>query len=189
MINIVPTQRSTQKIKASVAFSIGTTPEVVADSLIHHQGLHIFTNNLNIALLTSANPTFNVNIMGGAVRNNDCDVLGNGIENFFSSYVFDFGIYGVAGMSEHGTLLDFTEDEVRARQLIQANSQTTFLVLDDSKFIRKAHVRGGQIGQASKIFCNSLPPPSILEVIEESESELIVCSEEEPLCRVSPSII
>ena len=42
----------------SVAFSIGTTPEVVADELLHHQRLGIFTNNLNIALLACANPTF-----------------------------------------------------------------------------------------------------------------------------------
>jgi len=164
---------------ASIAFSIGTTPEVVADGLIHHEGLRLFTNNLNIALIGSVNETFNVNIMGGEVRNSDCDVLGSGIEKFFSSYLFDYGIYGVAGVSEHGTLLDFTEDEVRARQLIQENSQNTFLVLDDTKFTRKAHVRGGQISQASKVFCNSMPPPAILEVIEESDCELILCGEEE----------
>ena len=35
----------------SIAFSIGTTPELVADALLHHQGLSVFTNNLNIALL------------------------------------------------------------------------------------------------------------------------------------------
>ena len=163
----------------SVAFSIGTTPEVVADALSHHQRLRIFTNNLNIALLSSENPTFNVNIMGGVVRNSDCDVLGTGIENFFSAYLFDFGIYGVAGVGENGTLLDFTEDEVRARQLIQENSQKTFLVLDDSKFTRKAHVRGGQIGQATKIFCNSKPPLQILEAIESAGSELIICGEKE----------
>ena len=161
----------------SVAFSIGTTPELVAEALLHHQGLSVFTNNLNIALLSCANPSFNVNIMGGAVRNSDCDVLGKGIETFFSSYLFDFGIYGVAGVGEKGTLLDFHEDEVRARQLIQENSRTTFLVLDDTKFGRGAHVRGGHIGQATKVFCNSRPPDPIMEAIEESGSELIVCNE------------
>ena len=161
----------------SVAFSIGTTPEVVADALTHHQRLRIFTNNLNVALLSTVNPTFNVNIMGGVVRNSDCDVLGNGIEKFFSAYLFDFGIYGVAGVGENGALLDFTEDEVRARQLIQDNSQTTFLVLDDTKFTRKAHVRGGQIGQATKVFCNGLPPSSVRDAIASSGSELIICGE------------
>ena len=159
----------------SIAFSIGTTPELVADALLHHQGLNVFTNNLNIALLTCANPSFNVNIMGGTVRNSDCDVLGKGIDTFFSSYLFDFGIYGVAGVGENGTLLDFNEDEVRARQLIQENSRTTFLVLDDSKFGRIAHVRGGHIGQATKVFCNSEPSQQIMDAVEEAGSELVVC--------------
>ena len=82
-------------------------------------------------------------------------------------------------MGEHGTLLDFNENEVRARQLIHENSRTTMLVLDHSKFGRTAHVRGGQIGQASKVFCDTRPPDSIVEVLEDSDSELLICGEEE----------
>ena len=159
----------------SVAFSIGTTPEVVAHGLLNHDNMRIFTNNLNIAVLACSNPGFQVHIPGGNVRNSDCDVLGSGIDKFFSSYLFDFGIYGVAGVGEQGTLLDFHEDEVRARQLIHENSRTTFLVLDDTKFGRSAHVRGGRIGQATKVFCNSQPPDHIIDAIESEGSELIVC--------------
>ena len=164
---------------ASVAFSIGTTPESVAAALLHHKRLRIFTNNLNIAMLACTNPTFEVNVAGGRVRNSDGDVLGPGMEAFLSSYIFDFGVYGVAGVGEHGTLLDFNEDEVRARQLIHENSRTTMLVLDHSKFGRTAHVRGGQISQASKVFCDARPPDSIVEVLENSDSELLICGEEE----------
>ena len=37
----------------SLAFSIGTTPEIVSKALLGHQHLRIFTNNLNIAMLAS----------------------------------------------------------------------------------------------------------------------------------------
>ncbi len=161
----------------SVAFSIGTTPAVVAGALMRHDGLRIFTNNLHIALLACANPTFKVHVAGGAVRNSDCDVLGPGLASFLSSYLFEFGIYGVAGVDEDGTLLDFHEDEVRARQLIHANSRTTFLVLDDTKFGRVAHVRGGRIDQATRIFCNARPPKRIMSLIDASDAELVVCNE------------
>lgn len=164
--------------EASVAFSIGTTPEVVAAALIHHKRLRIFTNNLNIAMLACTNPTFEVNIAGGRVRNSDSDILGRGMESFLSSYIFDYGIYGVAGVGEHGTLLDFYEEEVRARRLIHENSRTTVLVLDHSKFGRSAHVRGGQIGEASKVFCDARPPDEIMEVLERSGSQLVVCDKE-----------
>ncbi len=161
----------------SVAFSIGTTPEIVAGALLRHSDLRIFTNNLNIALLACANPGFRVHVAGGAVRNSDCDVLGPGLESFLSSYVFEYGIYGVAGVDERGTLLDFHEDEVRARQLIHANSRTTFLVLDDSKFGRIAHVRGGTIEQATKVFCNARPPKAIVQRIERAGGELVICDD------------
>ena len=164
---------------ASVAFSIGTTPESVAAALLQHKGLRIFTNNLNIAMLACTNPTFEVNVAGGRVRNSDGDVLGAGMEAFLSSYIFDFGVYGVGGVGEHGTLLDFSEEEVRARQLIHENSRTTMLVLDHSKFGRTAHVRGGEITQASNIFCDARPPTSIERLLENSDSRLTICQEGE----------
>lgn len=163
----------------TVAFSIGTTPEVVAARLQQHNHLRIFTNNLNIAMLACANPSFEVNIAGGRVRNSDRDVLGSGMETFLSSYIFDIGIYGVGGVGQHGTLLDFTEEEVRARQLIHENSRETFLVLDHSKFSRAAHVRGGQIGQATRVFCEARPPKKIMAALEESGSQLVICGEDQ----------
>ncbi len=158
---------------ASLAFSIGTTPQVAAEALLQHERLRVFTNNLNIAMLSCANPTFEVNIAGGRLRNSDRDILGMG--NFMSSYMVDIGIYGVAGVGEDGTLLDFYEEEVRARELIHKNSRKTFLVLDHTKFGRAAHVRGGYIGEATKVFCNAHPPADILEILDNSGTQLVVC--------------
>ncbi len=163
---------------SSLAFSIGTTPEVVAEALLRHERLRVFTNNLNIAMLACANPDFEVNIVGGRLRNSDRDILGAGMESFFSSYVFDIGIYGVAGVGEDGTLLDFTEEEVRARRLIHQNSRSTYLVLDHTKFGRVAHVRGGHIGEATKVFCNAQPPEAIVEALAAAGSELVICTGE-----------
>jgi DeoR family glycerol-3-phosphate regulon repressor len=161
----------------SIAFSIGTTPEIVAEALLRHERLRVFTNNLNIAMLACGNPSFEVNIVGGRLRNNDRDVLGSGMDAFFSSYVFDIGIYGVAGVGEDGTLLDFSEEEVRARRLIHQNSRRTFLVLDHTKFGRAAHVRGGHIGEASMIFCDKRPPEAIVRAISTNGGELVICDE------------
>lgn len=162
---------------ASVAFSIGTTPERVAAALLQHKDLKVFTNNLNIALLMCSNPTFEVNVAGGQVRNSDGDVLGPGMERFLSSYLFDFGIYGVAGVEGDGTLVDFSEREVRARELIHENSRTTMLVLDHSKFGRAAHVRGGQITDIAKIFTDRQPPKNIVDQVANSAAELVICEE------------
>ncbi len=163
---------------SSLAFSVGTTPQVVAEALLNHDSLRVFTNNLNIAMLCCGNLTFEVNIAGGRLRNSDRDILGTGLDEFLSSYMVDIGIYGVAGVAEDGTLLDFYEEEVRARKLIRENSRETFLVLDHTKFERAAHVRGGNVGEATKVFCNAYPPENILEILAGSGTELVVCGEE-----------
>ncbi len=141
----------------SVAFSIGTTPEIICSALLDHDQLRIFTNNLNLALLACSNPGFEVTVAGGRLRNEDRDILGLGMVELFQAYRVDIGIYGVAGVDEDGTLLDFYEEEVRARQIIRQNSREKFLVLDHSKFNRRAHVRGGHIHEASKVFCDRTP--------------------------------
>lgn len=164
---------------SSLAFSVGTTPQVVAESLLKHDRLKVFTNNLNIAMLCCSNPTFEVNIVGGRLRNSDRDVLGAGMDGFLSSLMVDVGIYGAAGVAEDGTLLDFYEEEVHARKLIRENSRETFLVLDHTKFERAAHVRGGNVAEATKVFCNARPPENIVQVLEDAGTELVICNDEQ----------
>jgi DeoR family glycerol-3-phosphate regulon repressor len=142
---------------------------------LDHQHLRVFTNNLNIAMLACTNPTFEVTVAGGRLRNEDRDVMGAGMETLFSAYKVDIGIYGVAGVDEDGTLLDFYEEEVRARQMIRENSRSAYLVLDHTKFGRAAHVRGGKIDEADKIFCDRTPPASIHNMIAHAGAQLIVC--------------
>jgi DeoR family glycerol-3-phosphate regulon repressor len=160
---------------ASVTFSVGTTPELTAEALLHHDRLRVFTNNLNVAMLACSNSTFEVFIAGGRMRNSDRDILGIGMESFLSSFKVDIGIYGVAGVDERGTLLDFYEEEVRARELIRENSRATFLVLDHTKFDRAANVRGGHICDSAKVFCDFHPPEQIVEMIAGSQTELVIC--------------
>ena len=160
---------------SSIALSIGTTPEMVARALQQHKNLRIFTNNLNVAVLACEQSDFEITVAGGRLRNDGSDVLGAGVETFFSSYKVDFGIFGVAGVDEEGNLLDFHEDEVAARQVIQRNCRQSFLVLDHSKFFRNAHVRGGLLNSVDKVFCDCEPPPEILEHLAKSDTQLIIC--------------
>jgi DeoR family glycerol-3-phosphate regulon repressor len=160
----------------SIALSIGITPEMVSKALLAHTHLRIFTNNLNIAFLSCTNPTFEVTVAGGRLCNEERYVVGGGMESLFRAYKVDIGIYSVVGVDEDGTLLDFHEEAVRARQIIRENSRSSFLVLDYSKFGRDAHIRGGRIDEATKIFCDRTPPTAILHLIRRSGTQLILCS-------------
>ena len=80
-----------------------------------------------------------------------------------------------AASTRKARLLDFSSDEVDARESIRDNSRAHFLVLDHSKFSRSAHVRGGHITDASIVFCDRAPPAEIQEMIVRSSAELVLC--------------
>jgi DeoR family glycerol-3-phosphate regulon repressor len=165
----------------SLAFSIGTTPEIVMQALTAHDKLAVFTNNLNVAFSASGNPSFQVTIAGGRLRHGDRDVLGSAAQAFFANYKVDIGIFGVAGVDEDGTLLDFHEDEVAARQSILANCRKSYLVLDHSKFGRSAHVRGGQLADVDAIFTDRPVPDGYLAALEGARTEVFVADGENPV--------
>jgi DeoR family glycerol-3-phosphate regulon repressor len=132
------------------------------------------TNNLNVALVLSRSTSCEVIIAGGKLRAPDYDVVGGEADGFFDRFSVDIGIYGVGGVDENGELLDFSIDEVRARQSLVRNCRLRFLVLDHSKFGRRATVRGGHIREASAVFTERPPPRPIADLLTENNVRLVV---------------
>ena len=100
---------------------LGTTPEYVAQALSSRHDLRIITNNLNVAVAIAQNPDIEITIAGGRLRPIDRDIIGDAAVRFFSGFWAYFGIFGVGGIDQDGTLLDFHSDKVQARQAIVAN--------------------------------------------------------------------
>ena len=68
--------------QASLFINIGTTTEAVAQALIHHRRLRVITNNLNVAMILSANEDFEVIVAGGLVRHRDGGLIGQATIDF-----------------------------------------------------------------------------------------------------------
>ncbi len=166
---------------ASLFFGIGTTPEQCALALAERfeeaGDLRVMTNNLNAALALARNPENRITIAGGELRNTDRDVVAGEAHGFFARFAVDIGIYGVGGVAEDGTLLDFSQDEVAMRQALARHCRRRFLVLDHSKFGRGATVRGGHIAEASIVFTDRPVPPAIAAQLTEAGCQLLVAAE------------
>lgn len=152
---------------ASLMVGLGTTPEYVAQALSNRQNLRIITNNLNVAAAFARNPDVEITIAGGTLRPFDRDVIGDAAVRFFSGFKADIGIFGVGGIDEDGTLLDFASGEVQARQAIVANCRTALLVADASKFGRNATVRGGHLSDCHHFFTDRPLPADFLTIAEQ----------------------
>lgn len=161
----------------SISLGIGTTAQFVAEALLSHRQLKIVTNNLPLAVMVGQNSDFSLAVAGGTVRGGDLDVCGSTIDGFFASYKVDLAIFGVGGIDEDGSLLDFSEDEVRAREAMMRNCRRSYLVLDSSKFTRPAHVHGGRIEQVTAVFCEADPPMSIRRILDQSGVQFVRSSE------------
>lgn len=159
---------------ASLFFGIGTTPEQCAHALAERTGLRVMTNNLNVALALSRNRSCEITIAGGRLRNSDHDVIAGEAHGFFERFAVDIGIYGVGGIAEDGSLLDFNHDEVHMRSELARHCRQRFLVFDHSKFGRGATVKGGHISEASVVFTDKPVPESIARMLAQAQVRLVV---------------
>ncbi len=166
MLNIDAKRRIAQLVArevpdgASLFFGIGTTPEQCALALADHSGLRVMTNNLNVAMALSAARPARSPSPAAACAPRSRRGAGEA-HGFFGRFAADIGIYGVGGVAEDGTLLDFGTDEVTMRTTLTQHCRQRFLVLDHSKFGRGGTVRGGNITEASVVFTDRpRPPPS-----------------------------
>jgi DeoR family glycerol-3-phosphate regulon repressor len=158
----------------SLFINIGTTTEEVARALLLHHNLRIITNNLNVAQILTGNPTFEVIIAGGAVRNRDGGIIGEATIDFINQFKVDFGVIGISGIDTDGALLDFDYREVRVAQAIIANAREVLLVADHTKFGRSAMVRLGQLSQIDVLITDRAPPAAMAETLRAAEIEVVV---------------
>lgn len=159
---------------ASLAVSIGTTPEIAVRELRGAAGITLLTNNLHTATSVCEREGWTVMVSSGRIRPGDHDILCPDAEAFFDRFQVDLGVFGVAGVAEDGTFPDFTEGEVASRMAIQRNSRSSVLVLDCSKFGRPAQIRGSHIGEVDRVICDAGLPPAILAGMGGSWPDVIV---------------
>ena len=161
---------------ASLFINLGTTNEDVARALMGHKGLRIITNNLNVAVMLSDNPTFEVIVAGGVVRGRDHGVTGEATVELIRQFKVDFGVIGISGIDTDGTLLDFDYQEVRVAQAIIEHSRQVYLAADHSKLGRNALVRLGPISRVTAWFTDRAPPPELADRLAEAGTQVHIAS-------------
>jgi DeoR family transcriptional regulator, glycerol-3-phosphate regulon repressor len=158
----------------SLLINIGTTTEAVARALAQHAGLHVVTNNLNVAAILADNPQCEVIIAGGVVRSRDRGIVGEATVDFIRQFKVDIGIIGISSIEADGTLRDFDPREVRVAQAIIEQSREVWLVADRDKFGRQALVRMAHLSQVAVLFTDAPPPAEMAAMLDEAAVEVVV---------------
>lgn len=159
---------------ASIFINIGTTTEEAAIALSSLKGIKVITNNLNVAMILSSNDTCEVIVAGGMVRHRDKGITGEATVDFIKQFRVDYGIIGVSGIDEDGTLLDYDYHEVRAAREIIANSRKIFLLADHTKFSRNAMVRIGTLEDVDYLVTDKKPEKKFRDLMDLYQVKLLV---------------
>ncbi|SNY90173.1 transcriptional regulator, DeoR family [Cohaesibacter sp. ES.047] len=174
---------------ASLFLNIGTTAEAVAAALMGHKNLRVVTNNINVASLLSQREDFEITIAGGRVRARDLAVVGEATIGFINQFKVDFGIVGISGIDEDGTLLDFDYREVRVAEAIMENSRTVYLATDHTKFGRRAMVKLGHLADLDGLFIDQMPDAPYAELLADSNIAVHVASDRFPgITKIEPEL-
>lgn len=157
---------------SSLFVNIGTTTEAVCDALVHHKGLLIITNNINVANKLRLYKDIEVVIVGGAVRMADGAIVGEAAVDFIKQFKVDNAIIGTSAIDGDGALLDFDFREVKVAQAIMENSRNVILAADSTKFERNAPVRIGHLSQVDTFVTDKVGNGGIRAICEESDVDL-----------------
>lgn len=158
--------------QASMFITLGTTAEEIAKALRDHKGLRVITNNLHVATMMSAYDDCEVILAGGTVRERDFGVTGESTVAFFNQFRADYALFGISGIDDDGTLLDFDYHEVHVLRAAIANARQAWLAADNSKFGRHALVRLGPLSLIDALFTDHAPPPRLAAALGEAGAQL-----------------
>jgi DeoR family transcriptional regulator, glycerol-3-phosphate regulon repressor len=158
----------------SLIINIGTTTEAIARELLHHKGLRVITNNLNVAAILSDNPECEVIVAGGVVRSRDRGIVGEVTVDFIKQFKVDIGLIGISGIESDGTLRDFDYREVNVARAIIEHSREIWLAADHSKFNRPAMVELAQLSQIDRLFTDAHPPSPFPSLLHDAGVQLTI---------------
>ena len=156
----------------SLILNIGTTTEAIARALLHHSGLRVITNNLNVASILSTNPRCEVIVVGGVVRGRDQGIVGEAAVDFIRQFKVDLALIGISSIEADGTLRDYDYREVKVAQTIISHAREVWLAADISKFNRPAMVEVGTMSQIDRLFTDAPPPAPFAALLAEAQVQL-----------------
>jgi DeoR family glycerol-3-phosphate regulon repressor len=161
----------------SLFLNIGTSTEAVARELLHHHGLMVVTNNMNVANILAANSDCDIIVTGGQLRRADGGLVGNLASETIRQFKFDLAVIGCSAMDRDGDLLDFDIQEVSVSQAILRQSRKTFLVADQSKLTRSAPARIASLADIDTFFTDQPLPDDLAASCGDWGTEIVVAGD------------
>lgn len=122
----------------NIILDSGSTTEQIALNLPDDFSLVVFTNAINIAYHLASNPTVEVIIAGGTMRQDSFSIHGANAETHLSQYRFDKVFLGVDGFELESGITTPHKGEAQLNRIMCRVAKQVIAVTDSSKFKQKS---------------------------------------------------
>ena len=141
----------------TIMLNAGTTTLLVFRHLPADYNLNIITNSISIALEASANPNYNIVLIGGSVNSKYQFTFGSDAMSILKNYYADKLILSVDGIDLNGGFSTYYNEEVDIDKRMIEQSNMCIIAADCSKFARNAFVKISDLSTADYIVTNYEP--------------------------------
>lgn len=121
----------------SIFLDAGTTTYEIANLIKNVEDLTVITNDIEIASLLK-NSEVELLVCGGTMQKSTGGMYGYFANQIMDNIRLNIGFFGAMSIDENYNVLTPTMDKVSFKRLVLNNCMRSYLVVDDSKFYRKA---------------------------------------------------
>lgn len=147
-----------------LALDVSTTNTEIAKQLQKNfTKLSIVTNSLTIATILSQNPSFDVLLPGGRLRNSELCIVGASAIKQMNKFHIDTFFMSISGISLKEGLMDNGHGECEVKIAMHQNATNTFVVADHTKFNATSMLRIGDVSSINGIITDPMIAPEIVK--------------------------
>ena len=150
-----------------------TTALQVAKSIKEDKSVTIITNSVNAVKTLSKNKKFNIIGIGGTLNTRTLSFEGPIASRFINNYYADKVIFSCKGISKEKGIMDSHEETVEIKNRMIDNAKQTILVVDESKFDRKALIKVIDFAKVDIIVTDYKLDDEWLEILEKDNIQII----------------
>ena len=156
----------------SVIIDSGSTTLCLAESLINHTELTVYTNDIQIASVLLGRNGHRVHLIGGELSESHGATYGPDSIAMLENYFTDYAFIGVSAMSSHPWITEYTRAAADIHSMMLAHSKNAVLLADHTKFNRVAPVRLTNADKASVVITDKDPGKTIRQTISDLNIDL-----------------
>ncbi len=161
----------------SIIIDGGSTTQILAKGMTEKKNLLIVTNSPGIAEILQSNESAEIFLLGGELIKETFTVTGPDAERNLEKYYVDKCILGVTGADPDIGCYAAIPSEASLKNLMINHARESILVIDSTKFDRKAFCVAFPFEKVSTIVTDEGIRPDIIEKLENKGVRVVVAKE------------